>query len=1658
MVRRTSSIARVLAAVTAVGHAAAFAPGAQSRVVVPADGGARGSGQRQQRQRAHGGSGAARAGGRADAAPATRSASAPEAQRWAFVTGSSVRSSPAVSPDGASIFVGSRDYKVYALNAATGAQRWAFSTGGYVYSLPAVSPDGASIFVGSSDNKVYALNAATGAQRWAFATGGDVESSPAVSPDGASIFVGSWDNKVYALNAATGAQRWAFETGGVVFSSPAVSPDGTSVFVGSGDNKVYALNAATGAQRWAFTTGGDVFSSPAVSPDGASIFVGSDDNKVYALNAATGAQRWAFATGGYVRSSPAVRRDGTSIFVGSYDYKVYALNAATGAQRWAFTTGGDVYSSPAVSPDGATIFVGSWDYKVYALNAATGAQRWAFETGGAVESSPAVSPDGARVYVGSYDNKVYALNAATEAHLPTESDGVPPSGSAPPHLTCVAGEYSPYKYSVICIACEAGTYSSSSGASTCSPCPTGSFASSSSSRSCTPCASGKYTTSPGASACTSPTEGATWGNPVAQRWTFSTGGYVYSSPAVSPDGATIFVGSLDNKVYALNAATGAQRWAFETGGVVRSSPAVSRDGASVFVGSNDNKVYALNASTGAQRWAFATGGYVFSSPAVSPDGTSVFVGSYDYKVYALNASTGAQWWAFTTGGYVYSSPAVSPDGASIFVGSYDYKVYALNAATGAQRWAFATGGYVRSSPAVSRDGASIFVGSGDNKVYALNAATGAQRWAFETGSNVESSPAVRRDGASIFVGSWDNKVYALNAATGAQRWAFTTGGDVVSSPAVSPDGASVFVGSGDNKVYALNAATGAQRWAFSTGGDVVSSPAVSPDGASIFVGSNDNKVYALNAATEAHMAPSRGVSNEQMDSDNDDSRYASVVLPIVFGIICGVVSCLALAAGYSKSATVRYPWLVTWVVYSIVSFVLIGLAELINTSYFSGILQIAGFNNLFHVFVMAVLILGRIQGNNNNEQTRQVPQASLHASAQTVVFSAQLTCCEEIFFATIGRIIQLVDLFIWILSMIGIDLSPFFFPMPFFKFYHARLFTSHYRIQGARIYLNAGFSDAYFLYLQERMLNSLTFTVYTRCKGETYPKWLDSKLQWIGTPPHGYNNHFRIFFNTGTLCERIDYYVQSTILFTFFGWLPFFRPIYLWWHYKQMVQRLVIGGSKATLDDGYSLCSFFGAYLGSCCGCCGHKILVFVDSHLHLRPAGIVAMEGEREMGALFGLTNRPQNSGMGSQSDQVPPETKDIQIQRSMQPGPDGMAGIGMRFVCVAGSLEPVKVAELTPGQPADLSGQIYRNQQIVKINGQDVRGLEMNQVVGLIQGAPGTMVMLTVIKPSTHLTDRPPNSGMGSQSHVIATANQSTALQETQDVQEQSHTLPAGWQVYRAGEGKVPLNEFERAVTYLEQQKDMPKGAKEVRNWAGVGKVPVNEFERAVAYLEIQKDIPKGAKEVGNRAGVGKVPLNEFERAAAYLEAQKTGTSCNISPSRGMFSAMKSGEILDDTKLFHNSTCGAAGAGLAAGSVALPPAPSLNISSPPGQRFIKVPVDRPPPMHMKTRDTQRQVLLGLYFERLSDTDWMNEVLAEYDLSDDKDDLISNGIKKGSDLGILMHEPSLLRDLSMTVIARAKLRILLKDLSEICNAHPEEDATLAATLDDVELRYGSNA
>ena len=94
-----------------------------------------------------------------------------------------------------------------------------------------------TVYVGSEDGDVYALNAATGAKLWSYTTENEVYSSPAVA--NGVVYVGSEDSKVYALNAATGAKLWSYTTGDLVNSSPAVA-NGV-VYVGSGDGNVYAF-------------------------------------------------------------------------------------------------------------------------------------------------------------------------------------------------------------------------------------------------------------------------------------------------------------------------------------------------------------------------------------------------------------------------------------------------------------------------------------------------------------------------------------------------------------------------------------------------------------------------------------------------------------------------------------------------------------------------------------------------------------------------------------------------------------------------------------------------------------------------------------------------------------------------------------------------------------------------------------------------------------------------------------------------------------------------------------------------------------------------------------------------------------------------------------------------------------------------------------------------------------------------------------------------------------------------------------------------------------------------------------------------------------------------------------------------------------------------
>jgi outer membrane protein assembly factor BamB len=316
---------------------------------------------------------------------------------------------------------------------------------------------------------------------------------------------------------------------------------------------------------------------------------------------------------------------------------------------------------------------------------------------------------------------------------------------------------------------------------------------------------------------------------LGEQWGDLADSVVYSSPAIA--NGTLYIGSDDQNVYALNATNGAFDWKYTTGNAVQSSPAVANG--VVYIGSEDGNVYALNAATGAVDWTFATGNSIQSSPQVS--GGLVYIGSEDDNVYALNATTGALVWKYTTGDIVDSSPAVA--NGIVYVGSADGHLYALTATTGALDWSATISGLGRSSPTVV--GGRIYISSGDTNIYAVNATTGAIVWHYDTGQPNVSTPAVAN--GLVFVGSGEGDVYALDAATGATQWAFWAGGEVISSPAVA-DGV-VYVGSYNDCLYALAASSGKELWSAIPGSTIGSSPAVA--NGMVFVGSSDGSISAF---------------------------------------------------------------------------------------------------------------------------------------------------------------------------------------------------------------------------------------------------------------------------------------------------------------------------------------------------------------------------------------------------------------------------------------------------------------------------------------------------------------------------------------------------------------------------------------------------------------------------------------------------------------------------------------------------------------------------------------------------------------------------------------------------------------------------------------------
>ncbi|MEO8289186.1 MAG: PQQ-binding-like beta-propeller repeat protein [Chloroflexota bacterium] len=187
---------------------------------------------------------------------------------------------------------------------------------GRIGSTPAVAAG--TVYIGSADDYLFALDARTGTEKWKFRTAGASVNSPSVA--GGVVYFSGGDGALHALDSERGTEIWSFSLPALPVGNPFWSSSwfsnpvivGDIVYVGNQRNEFFALDAQTGLVKWRKPVEASVEYAPAVA-DGMVYFgtahgsnIGHTETYVYALDAATGREIWKARQSDGVAGSPAV--------------------------------------------------------------------------------------------------------------------------------------------------------------------------------------------------------------------------------------------------------------------------------------------------------------------------------------------------------------------------------------------------------------------------------------------------------------------------------------------------------------------------------------------------------------------------------------------------------------------------------------------------------------------------------------------------------------------------------------------------------------------------------------------------------------------------------------------------------------------------------------------------------------------------------------------------------------------------------------------------------------------------------------------------------------------------------------------------------------------------------------------------------------------------------------------------------------------------------------------------------------------------------------------------------------------------------------------------------------------------------------------------------
>ncbi|HTD72011.1 MAG TPA: PQQ-binding-like beta-propeller repeat protein [Steroidobacteraceae bacterium] len=258
-------------------------------------------------------------------------------------------------------------------------------------------------------------------------------------------------------------------------------------------------------------------------------------------------------------------------------------------------------------------------------------------------------------------------------------------------------------------------------------------------------------------------------------------------------------------------------------------------------GSYGNRLYGLNATTGATVWGPVAIPGVYFGSGLTYDNGRVFLLMFDGGIRAFNASNGAALWTTQLPGYWYEASPNAYGGSVFIIGNGGLS--AVDEASGNILWTTISSASTDwNSPGISSEGA--YTQSGNCVAGAYDPSVGTQLWlvqsqcsaSFGFASIIKNDTLFGRTGASLnlFDSTTGNQkgqiasasapavtstaVITLNAGTLsstrltdlAQTWTFVGDGHLQTAPIVVNN--TVLIGSGSGNVYGVDAGTGSQVW------------------------------------------------------------------------------------------------------------------------------------------------------------------------------------------------------------------------------------------------------------------------------------------------------------------------------------------------------------------------------------------------------------------------------------------------------------------------------------------------------------------------------------------------------------------------------------------------------------------------------------------------------------------------------------------------------------------------------------------------------------------------------------------------------------------------------------------------------------------------------